>query len=246
MTDFYTQLEEQLLVAGRRRESQSRAGLALAGRGRQVAGATALVAAIAAGVVIAAPGGGGAPPEQAPARAAPPPAAASPAPGSLRGIRVLVLDGTPRPGVARTVAGDLRRLQASIRGLRNAPGRAVQQTSVRYAPGRRAQARRVAAALGVADVGPASASAAIAGTVDVTVVVGTDVRRRPPVVPARPAATPATPVPARPGGAPVTPVPVRPGGAPVAPAPARPGAAPATPLPVRPGGAPVTPAAPAP
>ncbi|MEA2149802.1 MAG: LytR cell envelope-related transcriptional attenuator [Solirubrobacteraceae bacterium] len=216
MTDFYAQLEEQLVSAGRRRRTQGRVSRAAAGRGWQLAGAVAAVAAIAAAVVVAVSG------QDATRVRAPAPAGAGPstvtvtvpARPSLRGILVEVFNGTPRTGLARTVADQLERADATVGAVGAGPRLDRARTSVRYRPGKRAQARRVAAVLGVSDVRRATAADGLAPAAAVRVLVGEDLRRIRPVVPdaprplPSPSAVPAVPLPPAGRSVPAAPVPL--------------------------------------
>src|SRR5436305_11450603 len=103
MTDFYTQLEHQLVAAGQRRAGQGRAARAVAGRGRALAAVTAAVAALVVAGAAAVPSVfDTAPATRAPATPggvrAPVPAAAG---ASLAGIHVAVYNTTTRAGLAR-------------------------------------------------------------------------------------------------------------------------------------------------
>jgi hypothetical protein len=186
MSDFYAQLEQQLVAAGRRRNERSRLRRALAGRGRPVAGAGALVAAIAIAAVVVvsvAPGQRDAVQRSPAAPSAPAPSVAN----DLRGIRVAVLNGTTQTGLARVVAAQLESLGARIGVVGNAPRQNVAVTAVRYRHGARAKALRVAAALGLARVGPERGSTPNAGRAEVIVLVGADRQGRPKLVsPPRP------------------------------------------------------------
>jgi hypothetical protein len=271
MTDFYAQLEDQLVAAGRRRQTQGRVGRAVAGRGRAVLGATVVAVAVAAGVAVALPGALSGTSERAPAvqpqvtpapATTPPPAtttphAVVPVPSpSLAGIRVAILNGTTRPGLARAVADWLRRRHATVVSVAGNASQDTAQTVVIYRSDSRAKARRVAAALGGVPV-RASGASPDGRVTAVIVLVGADYRRPPvPAVPQAPAAVPPVatppPVPIAPGRtAPAAvPVPSARGGyvpAPTAtvPLPAATPAAPATPI-VPPAARPVVPSAPAP
>jgi hypothetical protein len=195
MNDFYAQLERQLVDAGRLRNERSRMPRALAGRGRPLAGAGALIAAVAiaaAVVVSVAPGQRDAVQRSPAAPSAPAPSVAN----DLRGIRVAVLNGTTQTGLARVVAAQVESLGARVVGVGNAPRQNVAVTVVRHRHGARAKALRVAAALGVARVGPVRGSLPNAGRAEVIVLVGADRQGRPKLVsPPRPPARP----PARPG-----------------------------------------------
>jgi hypothetical protein len=268
MTDFYAQLEDQLVTAGRRRQAQGRVGRAVAGRGRALLGATvaAVAVAVAAGVAVALPGALSGTSERAPAvrpQATPAPAAATtpqavvPVPSpSLAGIRVAILNGTPRPGLGRAAADWLTRRHATIVSVAGNASQDTARTVVLYRSDSRAKARRVAAALGGVPV-RASGASPDGHVVAVIVLVGADYRR-PPVsaVPRAPAAAPPVatplPVPVAPGRtAPAAvPVPSARGGyvpAPTAtvPQPAATPATPATPT-VPPAAGPAAPSAPAP
>jgi hypothetical protein len=248
MTDFYAQLEHQLVAAGRRRQTQGRVGRAVAGRGRVLVATCAAIAVLVAGGAVALPSVLTTSSTSAPAapHVAPAPARG----GSLAGVRVAVLNATTQPGRARTVADRLRRLRARIAVASTAPVQPGAAAGVFYRRGAEQQARRVAGALGAAMLGPyrAASSSPIdppIGRADVVVIVGTNrplpppaavppaPRAAPPVAPALPVPAPRAPdarraPPAVPAPAPVPTVPE--------PAPSR------TPAPV----APAPPAVPAP
>jgi hypothetical protein len=193
MTDFYAQLERQLVDAGRRRNERSRMRRALAGHGRPLAGAGALVAAVAVAVSVA-PGQRDAVQRTPAAPSAPAPAVAN----DLRGIRVAVLNGTTHTGIARLVAAQLEYLHARIVTVGNAPTQNLAVTAVRYRHGARVKALRVAAALAVARVGPDRGSPTNAGRAEVIVLVGADRQGRPkltspPRLPVRPPPRPSVP-----------------------------------------------------
>ncbi len=228
MTDFYAQLEDQLVSASRRRQTQGRARRAVAGRGRALIAATAVVAALAAGAAVALPqlrttattSTPAAPVAPVPAPVVPPPAATVPSRGgSLAGIRVAVLNGTTLTGLARDVADELRRRDARIAGVGSAVKQDVTGTVVLYRSGARAKARRVAAVLGGVAVRPSGASPD-GRAAEIVVVVG---------IAGRPAPSSAAPVPATPKGATAVP----PAATVPLPAPARPAAPPAA-TPARP------------
>ena len=190
MTDFYAQLEDQLVTAGRRRQTQGRARRAIAGRGRALVAATAVAAALAAGVAVALPQLRTTSTTSTPAATVAPPGVA-PGPlrgGSLAGIRVAVLNGTTGTGLARLVADALGRRHAAIFEVGSAARKNVRGTVVYYRPGARAKARRVAAVLGGVPVRPSGASPD-RRVAEVVVIVGV-VR---PLRPVPPAAVPATP-----------------------------------------------------
>jgi hypothetical protein len=175
MTDFYAELEQQLVVAGRRRSQRGGVRRALAGRGRPLAGAAALAVAVAAVVVAVGPLQGGAV-VQRPGHAAPaaPAVPVPPVSRDLSGIRVAVLNATPQPGLAREVAAQLSALHARIVAVGNAPRQHAATTEVRHRRGARAKALRVAAVLGVARVGPGTSSLRHTGRAEVIVLVGAD------------------------------------------------------------------------
>jgi LytR cell envelope-related transcriptional attenuator len=196
VSDFYAQLEEQLVAAGRRRDGQGRARRMLAGRGRRLAAAGALAVAIAAAVVVSLV------PVQrdaAPRRPALPAAPAPSVQADLSGIRVAILNGTTRTGLARATAGELDARHARIASTGNAANQQLALTEVRYRRGARAKALRVAAALGVGRVGPSTSSQRNVRRADVVVLVGADrqLRAAPSLVPRVPTA-PAPSVPRAP------------------------------------------------
>jgi hypothetical protein len=176
MTDFYAELEHQLVAAGRRRTERSRVRRALAGRGRPLAGAAALAVAVVAAVVVAvAPLQGDAVVQRrGPAAPAAPPVPVPLISRDLGGIRVAVLNAWTQPGAARAVAAQLSTLHARIVAVGNAPRQHAATTKVRYRRGARANALRVAAVLGVARVGPAASSLPNSRRADVIVLVGAD------------------------------------------------------------------------
>jgi len=186
MTDFYAQLEEQLLLAGRRRAGRGRARQALSGRGRPLLMAATVLGAIAAGAVtlpsLLSPSSEPAAPSAPPQQLLPPATAVS-----LRSIDVAVLNGTVQSGAARGVAEQLERRGATIRTVGNAADQRIPRTLVFHYRGSVSQARRVAAVLGVAKV---RGLGSYFGTdADVVVFVGAD---RPRSLPA-----PAPPLPGR-------------------------------------------------
>jgi hypothetical protein len=188
VTDFYAQLEEQLVTAARRRDGQGRPQRMLAGRGRRLA-AGALAVAIAAAVVVSvAPVQRDAAPRRPALPAAPEPSVRA----DLSGIRVAILNGTTRTGLARATADVLDARHARIAGTGNAARQQLALTEVRYRRGARAKALRVAAALGVGRVGPYASSPRGVRRADVVVLVGAD--RQPRAKPA-PAPVPRVPGP---------------------------------------------------
>ncbi len=256
MTDFYAQLEDQLVGAARRRQAQGRVGRAVAGRGRTLIAATAAIALLAAGGAVALPSVLETSSTSEPAT--PPQVAPAPAPApvrgtSLNGITVAVLNGTTRTGVARAVADQLERRGATVAATQNAPDQAVPRSLVLYAPGAKAKARRVAIALGGAAVRPVGGYPGSIGVkADVTIVAGSERIGAPaaavpvPATPRAPSAVPpAATTPARPPSAAAppaaTPVPSTRGG--FAPAPTATVPAPSA-RPAPPGSTPVAPPAP--
>jgi hypothetical protein len=170
MSDFYALLEEQLVAAGRRRNGQGRAHRMLAGRGRRLAAAGALAVTIAAAVVVSVT-----PLQRDAVQRRPAPATLAPSvQADLSGIRVAILNGTTRTGLARATAGELDARHARIASTGNAAGQQVALTEVRYRRGARAKALRVAAALGVGRIGPSTSSQPRVGRADVIVLVGAD------------------------------------------------------------------------
>lgn len=176
MTDFYAQLERQLVDAGRRRESQGHVRRVVAGRARLAMAAGAAVLALAAGGALVpgllsgtgpATGGGAAPPPAPPAGAEPAPTRSEP----LRGIYVAVLNATTRGGLARTVAELLERRGATLGVVSNAPDQSAAQTVVAYAEGMQAPAREVAAVLGVDEVVPFQGPSPLLGNARPAVIV---------------------------------------------------------------------------
>jgi putative intracellular protease/amidase len=157
MTDFYAQLERQLVDAGRRRAVQGRLRRAAIGRGRLVAAVCAAVAVLAAGGALV-PGlrsGAGPAADRGTAQQPLPPAALPPPDlPSLHGIGVAVFNGTTASGIARSVADRLERRGATIFTVTNAADQTAAETIVSYTEGNEAPAREVAAVLGVDGVEP--------------------------------------------------------------------------------------------
>lgn len=188
MTDFYGQLERQLVDAGRRRLERGRWRTALAGRGRPLLAVVtvllALAAAAAAGVSALRSGassdaGRGASPSTPPV-VAPPSADRSPTPNrTLRGTRVAVLNGTRIAGLGRATGRQLEAQGATIETIGDAADQQQAQTVVGYRPGAGARARLVATILGVRDVRPRTAGEEVlAPRADVVVLVGPDLTPR--------------------------------------------------------------------
>jgi hypothetical protein len=161
MTDFYSELEEQLLAAGRRRQAQGPVARAIAGRGRVLAVATAAVALLVVAVALSLPnavtsvfdGGPTVPaaPPPAPAPAPAPPPAPGPA-VSLAGIRVAVYNATTQQGAARGAGDELRARHAEVAVFGSMPSQPGGRSIVQYVPGAEAKARRVASVLGISRV----------------------------------------------------------------------------------------------
>ena len=186
MNDFYTQLERQLVEAGRTRAGRGRWRLLTAGRGRPLlAMATALVAVVV-GVAVApalrsgssSEGGGGSASPPAPSTVAGPPGVQPDGP-VLRGIRVAVLNATTISGLARDVADALEAYEASIDFVGTAPQQDLTQSVVEFRAGAERQARLVGFVLGVSRTRALPATEfAGAPTATVIVRVGSDRRRR--------------------------------------------------------------------
>ena len=161
MTDFYSELEDQLLAAGRRRQARGPVARVVAGRGRLLAVATAAVAVLVVAVALSLPGAvtsvldngptvpAAPPPAPAPAPAPPP----APGPGvNLAGIRVAVYNATAEQGAGRSVGEELGARRAEVAVFGSVPSQPGGRTIVRYVAGAEAKARRVAAVLGVPGV----------------------------------------------------------------------------------------------
>jgi hypothetical protein len=185
MTDFYAQLEEQLVTAGRRRKSQGRVGRAVAGRGRALVATMAVAAVLTAGGAVALRSSSTNEPA-APAAPAPAPAPV-PRGGSLAGIRVAVFNATAQPGLARATGEILKARRAHVAVFGSMPIEPGGRTIVWYKPGAAAQARRVAAVLGVPRVvpfDPSTGQAIPPPTARVTVIVAVGYQARPAGAPA--------------------------------------------------------------
>jgi hypothetical protein len=155
MTDFYGRLEEQLRAAGQHRQTQGRMGRAVAGRGRALVATTAVAAVLLAGGAVALSSSSTSEPA-APAPAPTPAPAPRPVPagGSLAGIRVAVFNATAEPGLARATGAVLKSRRAHVAVFGSMTIQPGGRTVVWYEPGAAAQARRVAAVLGVPRVAP--------------------------------------------------------------------------------------------
>ena len=179
MTDFYAQLEEQLIAAGRRRQAQGRLARALAGRERALLAATAAVAAIVAGAVAL---------PSLTARAPLPDSAAPVAPVAppdntrttgLAGIRVAVYNAAADPDLGRRIGDELRAHGARVFVFGAVAAQPGGRTVVRYRRGAEAQGRRVANVLRVAridryDAPTAEANPPASARATVIVLVGYD------------------------------------------------------------------------
>jgi hypothetical protein len=181
MTDFYAQLEHQLVEAGRRRAGAGRLRRAIAARsGRPLVAVCAVLLAIAAGVTLAPLLRSSSSPSQSPSSeagrgAAAPSPLPPPGPVALRGVRVTVLNGALRPGLGRAVATKLEERGATIVSIGNANDQTQPQTVVEYRSGAEAQARQVAAVLGLNAVAPLTGTGdRIARSAEVVVWAGRD------------------------------------------------------------------------
>jgi len=169
MSDFYGQLERQLVDAGRRRAERGR-WRPMAGRGRgRLAVATAALVLLAAVVLVPALRSESA---RSPAGSAAPPAP----PGaqrdvSLRGISVAIFNATTTAGLGRAAADVLQRREASVRGVATDIDQDRARSVVEHRPGVATQARLVADVLGVRDVRPLSQASSRQAGADAAVVV---------------------------------------------------------------------------
>jgi LytR cell envelope-related transcriptional attenuator len=148
MTDFFADLEQQLI--GATAERAHRVRRARARRGATLA--TVLLAIVAGGAGLATAlsgsstdGGHGAP--AGPTPTAPPHTIAIAPPTSPGTYTVAVLNATYVPGLARGVANVLQNKNYKIGTVTNAAEETRVATTVEYAPGHRAQATQVAAAI---------------------------------------------------------------------------------------------------
>jgi hypothetical protein len=190
VSDFYAQLEQQLLIAARQRTEQGRLRRSLAGHGRSLAAAGVVAAAIvAAAAVLAAPLQRDAAQQRPAARSAPAVPVSSVA-TDLSGIRAAILNGTTQTGLARATADILGARHARITFTGNASNQHLAVTEVRHRRGARAQALKVASVLGVGGVHSSTTSRPAVGHSEVVVLVGAD-RLRGAKPPARRAAPPA-------------------------------------------------------
>ncbi|HMJ37490.1 MAG TPA: LytR C-terminal domain-containing protein [Baekduia sp.] len=180
MTDFFDDLERQLVAATaerprRLRRARARHGAVLA---------TVLLALLAGGAALATALTGAGTGDD-PGRPAAPattaqtvtvdPQTGQIAPGSFT---VAILNGTAVPGLARGVANRLQNAKFKIGNVTNAARQDHAATVVHYAPGRIGEASRVAAAINPGDTALrpiTAADRAIAGAqASVVVIVGSD------------------------------------------------------------------------
>jgi hypothetical protein len=184
MTDFFSDLERQLVeAASERRQRIRRARLR---RTAALASVVLLVVAAGGGVSAAlsqSDGGSGGNPGAPAATAPTQTVTVSPKTGAILARQVVaVLNGTPTPGLARAVATRLQNAHVTIGNVTEAADQSRATTCVTFAPGHEGAARRVAAVLGLpaSVVAPAtSADRAIAGHATVIVTVGTDQNQAP-------------------------------------------------------------------
>ncbi len=179
MTDFYTQLERQLIGAGRRPAGAARLRRATLGRGRLVLVLGAVLVAVAVGGAVlstlrAPPDSGSRPASDGGAPPAVVPPSVDRAATDLRGITVAVLNATTRAGAARSVAERLERQGATVGAIQNAVDQSISQSVVAYTDGNAPRARAVASALGRGRVEPFSGRERLPGHAAVIVVVGRD------------------------------------------------------------------------
>lgn len=187
MTDFFDDLERQLVDA----TPQRRARIRRARQRRAAALSTILIALLAGGAGIAAAvGGDGTRGRDAAPAATSRTVESDPATGTtstplsaktrdiLSRQTVAVLNATPVPGLARGVANRLQNAEVHIGNVTNAADQTRATTCVTYAPGHRSAAARVAALLELSPdvVAPATqAERTIAGErATVIVTVGSD------------------------------------------------------------------------
>ena len=169
MSDFYSRLEEQLVAAGRRRQTRGQVASAVAGRGRALAAVAVVLAVLIAGLAVTLPVPlttsttdetlGPMPAMSVAAPTTTPPTATAPAENArLAGIRVAVFNATGLPQLARNTAETLRAQGAYVALFGS--GRPRSRTIIRYVRGAESNARRVASFLGVVTIGPHDESGA--------------------------------------------------------------------------------------
>jgi hypothetical protein len=154
MTDFFADLERQLIEATPRRAQRLRR----ARRRRLATMSTILLALVAGGAGLAAAIGGSGAGTSAgggPAMPAPAVTTAQTLPATIGGVprrgtyTVAVLNGTTVPGLARGVANRLQNTKFKIGNVTNAATQDRSATLVEFAPGHRAEAEAVAEAIDV-------------------------------------------------------------------------------------------------
>jgi hypothetical protein len=183
MTDFFADLERQLVAATPRRVARIRRARARRGAAVSivlvalVAGGAGLASAVS-GDHDASTSAGTAP--TAPALTVPATPGASPA---LKSFTTAVLNGTTTPGLGRAVANALQNAGAKIGNVTNAPSQDRARTQVFYArrdciPAATQVARAIGLRGGLVLRPMTSAQRVIAGaTADVVVLVGSDQHR---------------------------------------------------------------------
>jgi len=184
MTDFYAQLEEQLIAAGRRRQAQRRIARAVAGRGRMLIAATAAVAVIVAAAIALPSLTAREPRSESAAPQAPVAPPDSRRKTSLAGIRVAVYNAAAEPGLGRRVGDELRSHGARVFVFGGVPSQPGGRSVVRYRRGAEARARLVADVLRVARIDPydppaAEANPPASARAMVIVLVGYDLQTDP-------------------------------------------------------------------
>jgi hypothetical protein len=187
MTDFFADLERQLVTAAAERRQRLRR--ARRRRAAAVATVTVAVLAVGAGLAAAVSGGGGttdggpATPAASTATTTATPPLSAKTSAILARQTVAVLNGTPVPGLARAVANRLQNAHLRIGNVTNAADQGRAATCVTFAPGHLQAALRVAALLDVSPglTGPATkADRAVAGEqATVIVTVGSDQNQSP-------------------------------------------------------------------
>jgi hypothetical protein len=140
-TDFFADLERQLVDATPRRRRRLRRARAR----RAATGAAALAAVVVAIVALGSTLSGG------DRDVRPRPAAPGPASPTYNAGMVAVLNGTPTPGLARSVANRLQKGGILIGNVTNAPRQDATRTEVAYVPHHAQWAIRVAARLQLGD-----------------------------------------------------------------------------------------------
>jgi hypothetical protein len=185
MTDFFADLEQQLIGATAERARRVRRARAR----RSATLATVLLAIVAGGAGLAtalagSDGDHGAPAAPTPTTA-PHTIATAPPTAPTTTYTVAVLNGTSVPGLARGVANVLQNRHFKIGNVTNAADQTRSATAVQYAPGHRAEATQVAETIDARATAlhPIDrASRTIAGRqAEVVVLVGSDLNtsRRP-------------------------------------------------------------------